>query len=83
MYVPHHDRIDVRAETDLELAVQRARQRPLPSADYAGGYRRGAARQGRNQRLVHNILPDSEPADSLLVVEVYTDEGQYQLLPEP
>ena len=24
---------------------------------------------------MHNILPDNQPADSLLVVEVYTDEG--------
>ena len=60
----------------------RARQRPPAfTADHAGGYRRGAARQGRNQRLVHNILPDSEPADSLLVVEVYTDEGNTSSYP--
>ncbi len=31
--------------------------------------------KGRNQRRVHNILPDSAEADCLLVVEVYTDEG--------
>ncbi len=31
--------------------------------------------KGRNQRLVHNILPDNAQADCLLVVEVYTDEG--------
>lgn len=31
--------------------------------------------KGRNQRPVHNILPDSQLADSLLVVEVYTNEG--------
>ncbi|WP_256740846.1 5-deoxy-glucuronate isomerase, partial [Cronobacter sakazakii] len=31
--------------------------------------------KGRNQRLVHNILPDSGEADCLLVVEVYTEEG--------
>ncbi|PPS58974.1 hypothetical protein CRX72_26715 [Pantoea sp. BRM17] len=31
--------------------------------------------KGRNQRLVHNILPDNKAADSLLVVEVYTGEG--------
>lgn len=30
---------------------------------------------GQNKRLVHNILPETELADSLLVVEVYTDEG--------
>lgn len=32
--------------------------------------------KGRNQRLVHNILPDNARADCLLVVEVYTEEGR-------
>ena len=61
--------------------MQRARQRPparlITPADI-GVERRG---KGRNQRLVHNILPDSEPADSLLVVEVYTDEGNTSSYP--
>ncbi|OKB66362.1 5-deoxy-glucuronate isomerase [Serratia marcescens] len=83
VYVPHHDRIDVRAETDLELAVCSAPgsghlpSRLITPADI-GVERRG---KGRNQRLVHNILPDSEPADSLLVVEVYTDEGNTSSYP--
>lgn len=35
-----------------------------------------------NQRLVHNILPDSSPiADTLLVVEVYTDGGNFSSYP--
>ncbi|WP_411754729.1 5-deoxy-glucuronate isomerase, partial [Serratia sp. (in: enterobacteria)] len=72
VYVPHHDQVEVRAETDVELAVCSAPgnghlpSRLITPAD-VGVERRG---KGRNQRLVHNILPDSQPADSLLVVEV-------------
>lgn len=35
----------------------------------------------RVHRLVHNILPEDRPADSLLVVEVYTDEGDTSSYP--
>ncbi|OWF81109.1 5-deoxy-glucuronate isomerase [Yersinia alsatica] len=83
VYVPHHDHVNVVAETDLELAVCRAPghghlpSRLITPAD-VGVERRG---KGRNQRLVHNILPDNEPADSLLVVEVYTDEGNTSSYP--
>jgi 5-deoxy-D-glucuronate isomerase len=64
VYVPHHDRIEVRAESALELAVCSAPghghlpSRLITPAD-VGVERRG---KGRNQRLVHNILPDSAPA---------------------
>ncbi|MFJ5622985.1 5-deoxy-glucuronate isomerase [Peribacillus loiseleuriae] len=35
-----------------------------------------------NKRLVHNILPDSDPsANSLLVVEVYTESGNWSSYP--
>ncbi|NGP46095.1 5-deoxy-glucuronate isomerase [Bacillaceae bacterium SIJ1] len=38
--------------------------------------------QYSNKRLVHNILPDSDPsANSLLVVEVYTDSGNWSSYP--
>ncbi|WP_174847994.1 5-deoxy-glucuronate isomerase [Yersinia artesiana] len=83
VYVPHHDSVKVVAETDLELAVCRAPgnghlpSRLITPAD-VGVERRG---KGRNQRLVHNILPDDKPADSLLVVEVYTDEGNTSSYP--
>ncbi len=65
------------AETDLELAVCSAPgfgELPvrLISPQEVGVEHRG---KGRNQRTVHNILPDSQLADSLLVVEVYTNEG--------
>ena len=77
VYVPHHDQAEITAETDLELAVCSAPghgdlpARLIPPED-VGIEHRG---KGRNQRLVHNILPDNKAADSLLVVEVYTGEG--------
>src|SRR3546814_17753970 len=36
---------------------------------------------GTNQRFVRNILPESEPADSLLVVEVITPGGNWSSYP--
>ena len=36
---------------------------------------------GSMSRLVHNILPEQKPADSLLVVEVFTDGGNWSSYP--
>ncbi len=83
VYLPHHSPAHVRADSDLELAVCRSPgfgnlpPRLIPPND-VGVERRG---KGRNKRLVHNILPDDKPADSLLVVEVYTDEGDTSSFP--
>ncbi|MDU4313618.1 MAG: 5-deoxy-glucuronate isomerase, partial [Klebsiella michiganensis] len=77
VYVPPQDKVEVTADSDLELAVCSAPGKgTLParviSPQDVGVEHRG---KGRNQRLVHNILPDSAQADCLLVVEVYTEEG--------
>lgn len=83
VYIPHDQRVTVEAESELELAVCRAPgkgslpARLITPAD-VGVERRGS---GRNQRLVHNILPDTAAADSLLVVEVYTHEGNTSSYP--
>lgn len=37
--------------------------------------------QGNVERLIHNILPESEPADSLLVVEIFTPQGHWSSYP--
>jgi len=38
--------------------------------------------KGNNKRMVHNILPDSDPsANSLLVVEVFTESGNWSSYP--
>ncbi|PIJ51137.1 5-deoxy-glucuronate isomerase [Erwinia sp. OLTSP20] len=84
VYVPPGDCVEVLADTNLELAVCSAPATGgglparLIAADDVGIEQRG---KGRNKRLVHNILPDSQPADCLLVVEVYTDEGDTSSYP--
>ena len=77
VYVPPQDKVEVTADSDLELAVCSAPGKGrfparLIRPEDVGVEHRG---KGRNQRRVHNILPDSAEADCLLVVEVYTDEG--------
>ncbi|OLQ87841.1 5-deoxy-glucuronate isomerase [Vibrio ponticus] len=77
VYVAPNQSIDIEALTELELAVCKAPgkgtyETRLISPDDIDAEARGA---GNNRRYVHNILPDYKPADSLLVVEVYTEEG--------
>ncbi|PKF50006.1 5-deoxy-glucuronate isomerase [Enterovibrio nigricans] len=77
VYVTAGDSVSLIATSMLELAVCRAPGKgTYPSRvigpESVGAEARGA---GNNKRYVHNILPDTAEADSLLVVEVYTDEG--------
>ncbi|UFJ42677.1 5-deoxy-glucuronate isomerase [Brevibacillus humidisoli] len=82
-YVPAGDSFSIEAVTDLELAVCRAPgkgtypARLLAPAD-VGVEIRGA---GNIERQIHNILPEQKPADSLLVVEVFTPEGNWSSYP--
>ncbi|MCS4269620.1 5-deoxy-glucuronate isomerase [Raoultella sp. BIGb0132] len=81
--VPHNDQIEILADSDLELAVCSApSQGNLPAQLITPGdvgvEQRG---KGRKKRLVHNILPDDKPADSLLVVEIYSNEGDTSSYP--
>lgn len=83
LYVPHAQHVSIEAETYLELAICRApSQGNLPirliKPEDVGVEKRG---YGNNKRLVHNILPETETADSLLVVEVFTDEGNTSSFP--
>ncbi|MGF1873593.1 5-deoxy-glucuronate isomerase [Photobacterium indicum] len=77
VYVTAGELIKVVANTVLELAVCQAPgsgrlpTRLITPNDIDAEHRGN----GNNQRYVHNILPDYKEADSLLVVEVYTDEG--------
>jgi 5-deoxy-glucuronate isomerase len=77
VYVSPTENCEVKALTKLELAVCKAPGKgtyatrliePTSIDAEARGH-------GNNKRYVHNILPDYAAADSLLVVEVYTDEG--------
>src|SRR5918994_1675439 len=84
LYVPQGSDWSVTAETDLELAVCSA-----PGLGGGLGARVIAPEQlgrevrgkGTNTRYVTNILPENEPADSLLVVEVITPGGHTSSYP--
>jgi len=83
VYVPAGVRWSVTAETPLELAVCTAPGRGggairhIPAASI-GIETRG---KGTNTRHVRNILPETEPAESLLVVEVITPGGHWSSYP--
>ncbi|WP_029192832.1 5-deoxy-glucuronate isomerase [Paenibacillus harenae] len=83
VYVPSGDRYELTALTDVELAVCAApgkggHEARLIAPEQVGVEKRGS---GSMERLVHNILPEREPADSLLVVEVFTPEGHWSSYP--
>lgn len=83
VYVPSGDGFSVTALTELELAVCLAHgkggyEARLIAPGQVGVELRGS---GSMERLVHNILPESEPADSLLVVEVFTPGGHWSSYP--
>ncbi|EBW1603958.1 5-deoxy-glucuronate isomerase, partial [Salmonella enterica subsp. enterica serovar Kottbus] len=84
IYLPENTDWTVTAQTDLELAVCAAPSLGggLPvrviAPEQLGQEVRG---QGTNTRYVTNILPESDPADSLLVVEVITPGGHTSSYP--
>lgn len=84
VYVPQGSDWTVMATTDLELAICTAPGRGggLPVRVIApkdlGQEVRG---KGTNTRYVTNILPEGDPADSLLVVEVITPGGHTSSYP--
>ncbi|HET9814093.1 MAG TPA: 5-deoxy-glucuronate isomerase [Sphingomicrobium sp.] len=83
VYAPAGQSYRVTAETPVELAIGSA-----PGSDGGAPRLIDPARmsrevrgQGTNQRFVRNILPETEPADSLLVVEVITPGGHWSSYP--
>ncbi|HET9811379.1 MAG TPA: 5-deoxy-glucuronate isomerase [Sphingomicrobium sp.] len=83
VYAPAGSRYRVIATTDVELAIGSAPARPsgearLIGADHMSREVRG---KGTNQRFIRNILPETEPAQSLLVVEVITPGGHWSSYP--
>ncbi|KIL41275.1 5-deoxyglucuronate isomerase [Gordoniibacillus kamchatkensis] len=83
VYVPNADRYEIRALTALEVAVCKAPGRGnhparLIAPEQVGFEMRG---YGNIERQIHNILPEQEPADSLLVVEVFTPNGHWSSYP--
>ena len=83
VYLPNGTRYQLEATTPLELAICSAPgggsyQPRLIGPDQIAYSRRG---KDTNTRHVYDILPESEPAHSLLVVEVITPSGCWSSYP--
>jgi len=83
VYVPAGLNITLTARDGAEVAVctapgSGAGAARLIAADRMPRETRG---QGTNQRLVRNILPETEPAESLLIAEVITPGGHWSSYP--
>jgi 5-deoxy-glucuronate isomerase len=83
VYVPMATAFTVEAQSDLELAVCSApgasgHEPRLISNETMAVKVRG---EGTNRRFVRNILPDDQPAHSLIVVEVITPSGHWSSYP--
>jgi len=83
VYVPAGETVTVTANTNAEIAVARApgaSGRPARLIDPAT-MKRTTRGEGLNTRFVCDILPQTEPADHLLVVEVRTPAGHSSSYP--
>lgn len=84
IYVPANQEATVNAVSNIELAVCSA-----PGKGLSGPARliedskmsQEVRGEGTNTRYVRNILPEDEPADGLLVVEVITPSGNWSSYP--
>jgi 5-deoxy-glucuronate isomerase len=83
VYVPAATPFAVTAVTDVELALCSAPGKPGGQARLiaAGDMPREVRGTGTNVRHVRNILPETAPADGLLVVEVITPGGHWSSYP--
>lgn len=83
LYLPPGLRARLVAVTDLEIGVCSApASGRYPARLIAGaGMRRSVRGSGSNTRYVCDILPDTEPAEALLVVEVITPSGHSSSYP--
>lgn len=83
VYLPHDREATVTAHTDAEIAVASAPgQGSLPARLIEpAGMKRSVRGRDLNTRYVCDILPQTDPADSLLVVEVSTPSGHSSSYP--
>ncbi|SDI39984.1 5-deoxy-glucuronate isomerase [Alteribacillus bidgolensis] len=84
VYISNDQSFEVKAESKARIALcYSPSDEQLPTklikAEDIGVEYRG---KGNNKRMVHNILPDDNPAaNSLLVVEVFTESGNWSSYP--
>ncbi len=83
VYAPAGLALHVTATSDVELALCTAPGRPgrAPRLIAPQDMPREVRGTGANTRYVRNILPETEPADGLLVVEVITPGGHWSSYP--
>jgi 5-deoxy-glucuronate isomerase len=83
VYLPPRTKLTVSAKTDAEIAVAGAPAKgELPARLIEPASMRLSARgKGANTRYVCDILPQDQPAESLLVVEVKTPSGNSSSYP--
>jgi 5-deoxy-glucuronate isomerase len=83
VYVPPGERIDIQAITDAEIALCSAPAQTAGEARAIPGARmpQEVRGEGSNRRFVRNVLPETEPAERLLVVEVITPGGHWSSYP--
>ncbi|OPA75205.1 5-deoxy-glucuronate isomerase [Paenibacillus selenitireducens] len=83
VYVPSGNHLHIEAQTVLEIAICSAPAEGrlasrLIAPEQVGVERRG---YGSMERMIHNILPEQEEAERLLVVEVFTPAGHWSSYP--
>ena len=83
VYVPAGSHYRLCAKTPVELAICSAPGKPgrEPRQIDPSTMSNEVRGQGTNRRFVRNILPETEAADSLLVVEVITPGGHWSSYP--
>ena len=83
VYLPPRSTFRITANNDAEVALcsAPAREGVAPRHITPGDIRRTVRGQGTNTRYVRDILPQDEPAESLLVVEVITPPGHSSSYP--
>jgi 5-deoxy-glucuronate isomerase len=83
LYLPRGERVTMTAQIDAEIGVASAPGGGTlpPRLIEPGSMKRFARGTGANTRYVCDILPQTEPAEHLLVVEVVTPSGHSSSYP--
>lgn len=83
VYLPNGTSFTVEALTDLEIGLCGAPGRGGHTVRHIApeDIKQSTRGEGANVRHIHDILPETESADSLLVVEVYTPAGNWSSYP--
>jgi 5-deoxy-glucuronate isomerase len=83
VYAPADSHLAIRAISDAEVALCSAPATAAIAARAIAGERmpQEVRGEGTNRRFVRNVLPETEPAERLLVVEVITPGGHWSSYP--